>query len=352
MSKVLSAPLNVVLSITNNCNLKCLHCFSSASRNNNLELEFQNWKKIIPLLINSKIFSVRYSGGEPLSAPWFFDIAEQISNHKINSGINTNATLVTKDLASRLKKLPIREGAIVGIDGLKESHEKLRGFNTYASAIRGIENLVSADIHVEMFCVVTQLNYDEIEDIYMLAKQIGVSRLNFNKLCVVGRSVNNQRDLVLSTTQQKQVYDRLLSISDETLIKGVLYEEAKLYYKYDKNKISSGSKNIGCGNGSTGLVIYSNGDCAPCEMIGRNAICGNLFYDSLESIWRSSAILNDFRALSNVQVDNINGCKDCKVRNICSGTCRAEAYVKGDILGKGSICARDVYEMEEPLCIV
>lgn len=348
MNKILSAPMNAILSITNNCNLKCLHCFSSSSACDGSLLEYENWKKIIPILVKSKIFSVRYSGGEPLSVPWFKDIAEEVASNKINSGMNTNATLVTPSVASWMSKLPMRESIIVGIDGLQDSHEKLRGKGTFNNAMRGIQLLVDNGLNVEMFCVITQLNYKEIPEIYRLSKEIGVKKINFNKLCLVGRSTTNESKLVLSKQQQKYVYDTLWNLDDNTgYIKGVLFNEMKLYRDYislsAENNVCN-STTIGCGNGSNGIVIYSNGDCSPCEMLGRRAICGNLLSDNFSVIWKNSRILNEFRELSNMSVECIEGCKDCKIKDRCGGTCRAEPYINGSILGKGSICIKEIFE--------
>ncbi len=352
MNNILSSPLNVILSITNNCNLHCLHCFSSALSENDTSIEFENWKTIIPILSKNKVFSVRYSGGEPLSVPWFQQVAEKVASLKMNSGMNTNATLVTPQIAKWLKLLPMRETIIVGIDGMKDSHERLRGFNTFDRAVKGLQYLVDNDLNTELFCVITQLNYKEIAEIYKLSKLIGVKRINFNKLCLVGRSTQNQQALVLSKDQQKFVYETILSLDEKNgYIKGVLYNEAQLYRAYSTSCGTSPAKSIGCGNGFSGLVIYSNGDCAPCEMLGRNAICGNLFKDSLETIWRSSSVLNAFRELKNTTVDDIEGCKYCKIKNMCGGTCRAEPFIEGNILGKGSMCVNDLFSNSKNITV-
>ena len=162
MSKLLSYPLSAVLSLTNNCNLNCLHCFNSSSKTYDTDDEYQRWKKIIPILAEKRVFNVRYSGGEPLSVPWFQSIAEEVASFKINSGLNTNATYITSDIAKWIKKLPMRRDIIVGIDGLKNSHEELRGYGTYDRSIRGLQFLINEDLKTIMFCVITKLNYNEI----------------------------------------------------------------------------------------------------------------------------------------------------------------------------------------------
>lgn len=342
MYKILSVPLSAVLSITNNCNLRCLHCFSSAMTCD-ISSEYENWKKIIPILAENKILSIRYSGGEPLSVPWFKKIAEEVAAYKINSGMNTNATLVTPEIAKWLKTLPMRDSIIVGIDGLKESHEKLRGIGSFDKAITGLTYLVDNGLNTEMFCVITKLNYTQIPEIYELSKRVGVKKLNLNKLCLVGRSTDNEDTLVLSADQQKYVYETILSLNDESgYIKGVLYNEALLYNEYLTLIDTTGLKTIGCGNGSQGIVIYSDGSCSPCEMLGRNAICGNIFKETMTDIWSNSQILSDFRGLYGVSVEKIEGCAGCRLKGKCGGTCRAEAYIDGNIFGKGSMCVKDV----------
>jgi len=162
----------------------------------------------------------------------------------------------------------------------------------------------------------------------------------------VGRSTANDDLLVLSGNQLQYVYETILSLDegDGYMENGVLYNEAKLYkeYKSSSGVIKGLARSIGCGNGSSGIVIYSNGDCAPCEMLSE-AVCGNIFESNFGDIWKNSNVLSDFRELFNKSVSDIDGCEDCKINDRCGGSCRAEPYISGNILGKGSMCIKDLF---------
>ncbi|KKR67774.1 MAG: Radical SAM domain protein, partial [Microgenomates group bacterium GW2011_GWA2_40_6] len=124
--KTLSAPINIVFGITSQCNLNCKHCLAADSRNYK-DLTTDEIKKIIREMGKLKVFGVNIFGGEPLIRPDFFTILEELSKERIKPFLNTNATLITKDIAKRLARYPALK-CLIGLDGSRaEVHDALRG---------------------------------------------------------------------------------------------------------------------------------------------------------------------------------------------------------------------------------
>jgi len=147
-----------VLGITNRCNLDCMYCYSS-SGNDDFNMIGDN---IAFAIINELkealgIYIVTISGGEPF--PYVLDLA---AKHKdIVFYTYSNGTLITRDIARQLKEL----GNIIpsiSIVGKKETHESIRGVNTYNRMINGVENLIAESILWGFSVTESQANLEEI----------------------------------------------------------------------------------------------------------------------------------------------------------------------------------------------
>ena len=102
----LSAPLSVFLDITNRCNLRCRHCSASAGVPLDDELTTGEWLALIRRLAELKVFKVTVSGGEPLTRPDVFQLLDELERHHIAIRLNTNATLVDREMADRNSRRP------------------------------------------------------------------------------------------------------------------------------------------------------------------------------------------------------------------------------------------------------
>jgi radical SAM protein with 4Fe4S-binding SPASM domain len=67
--------------------------------------------------------------------------------------------------------------------------------------------------------------------------------------------------------------------------------------------------------------------------------CGNVGEKALIDIWHDAAGLERFRALSQLTVDDVPACRDCKYKSVCDAGCRAIAYsICGDLLARDPFC--------------
>src|SRR3989338_2323692 len=208
--KTLSAPINIGLNITNKCNLSCKHCFASSTRNNK-DLTTEELSGIIRQIIKLKVIKVGISGGEPLMRKDFWKILGTLNKAKTVITLNTNATLITRPIAKKLSRFPIRPYT-VSLDGsLPEIHDSLRGRGAFEKTIKGIKNLVSQKLPVLISTTVTRLNYKNLYDIALLGKKLGVSKVRFNEVLCVGNAACFPRDLMLTADEKAG----LLEIAEE-----------------------------------------------------------------------------------------------------------------------------------------
>lgn len=79
----------------------------------------------------------------------------------------------------------------------------------------------------------------------------------------------------------------------------------------------------------------------PCQLlhIGQ-LLAGNVHQESIQDIYRHSAVLEHCASLD---VDRIGKCKECAIRYICGGACRARGYYEtGRIEDTGDFCTYEL----------
>ena len=159
------------------CNLRCTHCFVSIAKD---RLNVDNCLNIIDDLIHEGLFFVVYTYGEPLLWPSFFELAEEVKKRGLVQILMTNGTLIDSNIAQKIKNSGINM-VYVSIDSAAEpEHDQNRGVQgTYRKATDGIQILNESGISVGISTTVTANNFDKLDDIYRLAKKLGVKEISF-----------------------------------------------------------------------------------------------------------------------------------------------------------------------------
>ncbi|HID42309.1 MAG TPA: radical SAM protein [Archaeoglobaceae archaeon] len=339
MPQRLHAPFLVVWNFTKRCNLKCKHCYSNAGKAVD-ELSLEERLNVIDQLNDAGVVAVSFSGGEPLSDPDFWKVAEYASEKGLHVSVATNGTLINEEAAKRLKE--INTGYIeISLDAHTPSiHDEFRGVSgAFNRALRGIENCVKEGLLVGIATTATRLNVSEIPGIVDLAEEVGAHRLIVFNFVPTGRGKNIQK-LDLTAEERGKLleflYDKLeegkvrvFSTSPTYAVVAVQRVEKGLGTKMTPTHFADvcmqGSSAMvladfigGCGAGRLYCGIEPNGDITPCVFIP--IVVGNV-KDGFLKVWQQSEILEMLR-----DRDSANyACSDCNYRYICGG-CRARAY--------------------------
>ena len=110
--------------------------------------------------------AVALQGGEPLLAPGY--VFDEMEAHAVSRSLQTNATLVTRDLAERFARGNWLVG--VSVDGPPAIHNAGRG-DTFDAVERGVRLLEEAGVDYNLLTVVTPLNAGHPEEIYRFLKR-------------------------------------------------------------------------------------------------------------------------------------------------------------------------------------
>ena len=110
----------VVWNSTRTCNLRCRHCYmESDGQKYDGELTTEEAKRFIDDLAEFRVPVLLFSGGEPLIRPDFFALAEHAAERGVRPTLSTNGTLITRDVAQRIKDLGVGYVGI-SLDGLAD----------------------------------------------------------------------------------------------------------------------------------------------------------------------------------------------------------------------------------------
>ena len=139
----------LLLSLTRACNQGCLHCMRSATIGAAGAVDIAVFEKALKdAIVRVTPDRIVISGGEPTLVPNLPDVISAVSLKGYTSTICTNATLIQADAAHELARRGVVK-ATVGIEGVGADYDYFRNTKSmFPRAVRGIEALLSAGIHV------------------------------------------------------------------------------------------------------------------------------------------------------------------------------------------------------------
>lgn len=301
---------SVSLEITRRCNLRCRHCYSDSGAPRKDELTVGEIRALIDQLTDMGVLSITFTGGEPLLHPHLLELAEYARKKPLTVIVFTNATLITPEIAHKLKELDVYK-VQVSIDGPdSETHGQFRkGEDAFEKTIQGITLLKEEGITIDAGISINKLNYKKTKQILRLIRELGIDDFKMWPITSSGRPEEKEIFVTLEEFRETVIANREFEIEE-------LGKKEKEEYEYSKIPEN-------CGVGFAHLSIKSDGVVTPCLNFGDDISLGNIREHSLIDIWNNSPVLNTLRSLS---VFKSELCKDCELAAVCKGGCIAETY--------------------------
>lgn len=140
-----------------------------------------NWRKLYHTL-------TFYFQGEPYLHPQFLELVQYAASKKIYTATSTNAHYLSEEMARCMIESGL-DRIIISIDGTsQETYEAYRVGGKLDKVIEGARNIVrlkkelkSITPFVVFQFLVVKPNEHQIEDVYKLAKEIGVDHVAENR---------------------------------------------------------------------------------------------------------------------------------------------------------------------------
>lgn len=342
----------VVWNMTRRCNLKCIHCYSnSADCDYQGELTTEEGKALIADLAAFGSPVILFSGGEPLLRPDLFELAQYAKDLGMRAVISTNGTLITGDVAAKLKKIGLSYVG-VSLDGLEETHDRFRGKKgAFAAAIDGIRNCREAGVKVGIRFTVNKHNLSDVPAMFELLRKEKIERMCFYHLVYTGRGSKlraedltheeTRRLLDLIAGETRKMFDA--GLAPEILTVDNHADGPYLYLKMKQenparaeeilellkmNEGNSSGLGIGC--------VSWDGEVYP-DQFWRNQSLGNIRQKPFSEIWLDEK--NELLVKLKDKKKYVHGrCAACSWLTVCGGNFRARAESAGDIWGPDPAC--------------
>ncbi|MGE4271714.1 MAG: putative heme d1 biosynthesis radical SAM protein NirJ1 [Desulfitobacterium sp.] len=200
----------VVWNSTRTCNLKCVHCYmESDAQKYQGELTTEEAKRFIDDLADFRVPVLLFSGGEPLIRPDFFELAEYAAAKGIRPTLSTNGTLITREVAQRIKNIGVGYVGI-SLDGLREVNDQFRGkAGAFQAAMEGIQNCVAVGQRVGLRFTINSHNFNELDKIFDFIEEKDINRVCFYHLVYSGRG-NQMIKEDVSPEQSRQAMETII----------------------------------------------------------------------------------------------------------------------------------------------
>lgn len=316
---------------TNRCNLTCSHCYRDAGKKYEEELNTLEAKTLLTQIAKAGFKIMIFSGGEPLMREDIFELIEYAIHLGLRPVVGSNGTLITYDIAKKLKKAG---AATVGIsiDSLNpKKHDSFRGYEgAYRDTIYAMKNCRDVGLRFQIHTTVMNWNKDEIINMTDFAVAMGASAYHIFFLVPTGRG-------------EKIDEEMLTSIEYENLLTSIMKKQQQVNIEmkptcapqFLRIAEETGTKvrfSRGCLAGISYCIINPKGEVQPCAYLYE--IAGNVRETPFDIIWKESSVFNELRTL------NYKGsCGICKYKQSCGG-CRARAayYNNGDYMAEENLC--------------
>lgn len=206
----------LIIAATNACNLRCPHCYASATKKLAQELTLKEIENIVDQVAKmpwkKEISQIGLTGGEIFTRDDALKIIEAVIKRGFKVFLSTNALLLNDEKIKRLSRLKGLE-ICVSLDGPDElTHEFIRGKNTFRTTVSAIKKLCAAGIPVGINMFVHRKNFNLIEKTLSLAASLGVSSFNCLSLMRVGRANSKSSSTSLERVPEYTLYRKLFEI--------------------------------------------------------------------------------------------------------------------------------------------
>lgn len=298
----------VYFHLTERCNLKCIYCYISASENKGDELSTDVIIALLSDIIKLNPKKLVFTGGEPLLRDDLFELANKFKsldrNNHIWLYINTNGTLITKDVAHKL--VESFDEIRISLDGPKEINDALRGKGTFERVMQAIGCIQEAGGDPTISITLTSKNISRLKELMSFLLRVKwIHNIHIAPFKCSGRG-EWHKELICSQKDAERTV-------------------AEFWHEYFGFLIKQSIKNkdnppLNCGVGKY-LTIYPDGSVYPCHLLALPEFCiGNIKNKSLFEIFTQSELMNKLRALDFREIAKRNECfKELFREGVCLG---------------------------------
>lgn len=305
-------PEMLTMFVTDRCNLKCRQCHYAHTDSPGYQLNHVGmmdpkiFRKVMEEIPEGPLVSI--TGGEPLLHPEITTLISEAKKRGRICSITTNGWLLERK-AELLRDAGL-DILIVSVDGLKDTHNRIRGERSFERLRDGLAAVLRLPNRPLTFVAIaiSDMNYDKLIPVYEQALKWGVDGMNINHLWLQTDTMSeayNQRFSIFPADQvawdvQPERIDVTRLADDITTIRrrnwGARFllseapylnrEEIAAWYQQPEQPVKY--KTVCCG--WTRLKVWADGKVKPC----RGWVVGDVTQQHVMEIWNGRGY-QDFR---------------------------------------------------------
>lgn len=298
------------------CNAYCAFCGSRCGEVSSEELtteEILSAFRDVAEKMDPRQIMINVTGGEPLLRQDLFTVMTECVRMGYSWGMVTNGMLMTPEIVEQLKDAGMKTVS-VSLDGLRETHETLRGVKGgFHRAVNALKLLRQADFleHIQVTTVVSRENIGQLDDLYAFLKPLGLTSWRVAMVDPIGRARDHSE--LLLDKEDLTTYLNFIRAHRNDPVLPVITTCSHFLGGDDQDL---GRDHFVCRTGKNVASILANGDIFVCPNVPRNPewIQGNVKTDSLAEVWKTG-----FQYFRNPDARKADMCRTCTLWPQCRG---------------------------------
>lgn len=332
-------PESVVWEITFACNMRCIHCGTSAGKHRPDELTTQEALDLIDELAGLGTRTITLSGGEPLLREDWRELAMRVKQDGMVLHIVTNGYFLTPEIAADMARLQF-DHVGVSFDGTEKTHNYIRQRkHSYERALNAMDNLRGKGVR---FCAVSQvsnINLHELDTMHETLVDHGCKVWRIQMTTATGR-MREQAAQVLTLENYPRLIHKLLELKTCGDIQVDAGENIG-YYGCKGTALNDGMPYYGCYAGTRIAGVESNGDVKGCLSMPEEFVEGNIRRSSFTAIWNNPSGFAYNRQFTKETAGG--ACRECRYLPLCRGGCATTSVSQTGCRADNPYC---IYQIE------
>lgn len=294
-----NVPFSACLEVTTRCNNRCVHCYNAGVHDLPLDVA----KRCLREMAELGTLFLTVTGGEPMLREDIWEILEDSVRLGFATLLYTNATLIGKAEAGRLKEAGVYHVDTTLLGSSADTHDRLtRSQGSFEKTIAAIRHIRDAGMSILVKTPLLKENASEAVDIQRFVEGMGVQFMSSPLIFSKDDGDSGPLAHRLDDPQMKEFFKR---------------GSVRSFLDYNGG--------YPCYMGISTLAVRADGEVHPCISVPMSG--GNVKEVSLKKIWADS---EKFSYIRGNRDKMILGCTDCGIKEWCF-RCEGMAFFENGI---------------------
>lgn len=255
-------PQQIIIELTNLCNLSCTHCYKNATQQNPKFQDYNNLSKLSSF-IGINVPQIVLTGGEPLLHPHINELIRLFHNKDII--VKTNGTYL-----NHLKPEVVNCVRLFSISayGLSNNEYKQRTGNGdgFSDLVAGLNYIANQSVDYEITVTLSKNKIAQMRQYAEFAYNNGAKSLSFGIVSKEGRAQKTYSEWELSVEELRWAYKEIRNLGEDYSGKlNILQWERPMIERFVPKTIAIGNQSaLFCGAGLFHWTVTENFCFKPC----------------------------------------------------------------------------------------